>query len=97
MSKIVINLNIGDGFTRTNDFKFSNGKNIQLNHFNIWGKFSVEQGEFTEVNKPYNSDGHASVMSIYNKTGNTPNYASSSHAYELEALVLLLLLQIPRL
>ena len=92
MSKITININIGDGFSGTGDFKFTGGgtddKNIRLHYFNIWGKFNVESGEFTEVNKPYaGSTGHADICSMWNHS-ETPVVETDKPAYTLEALTL---------
>lgn len=92
MSKITININIGDGFLGTGDFRFTGGgtddKNIRLHYFNIWGKFNVATGEFTEVNKPYGSStGHADINSMWNHS-ETPVVETDKPAYTLEALTL---------
>lgn len=94
MSKITIKIMMGEGFTGTNDFRFLGGgtddKNIRLHLFNIWGKFDVSQGIFTEVNKPYNgSTGHADICSMWNHN-TTPDTSDQENnpAYTLEALVL---------
>lgn len=87
LSKITVKIKKGDGFTGTNDFKFTGTttkKNITLQYFNIWGKFNVEQGEWTAVN-----DQHQAITYMYNKTGETPQTTDADKpAYELEALVL---------
>lgn len=85
LSKITINLKMGNGFTGTNgDFNFPASKNVKLSYFNIWGQFSAEDGEFLSVN-----NAHEVVGSIWNHTGTTPNTTDAQKpAYWLEANVL---------
>lgn len=88
LSKITVNIKIGNGFTGNNDFKFTTSsntnENVFLQHFNIWGKFNVASGEWTAVNND-----HQVIRGMYNKTGNTPNKTNQEKpAYELEALVI---------
>lgn len=88
LSKITVNIKIGNGFTGNNDFKFTTSsntnENVFLQHFNIWGKFNVASGEWTAVNND-----HQVIRGMYNKTGNTPNTTNQEKpAYELEALVI---------
>lgn len=84
LSKITVNLNIGEGFTGTNDFRFPSSQNVKLSYFNIWGQFSAEDGEFLSVNSA-----HESIGAMWNRTGNNPNTTDSEKpAYWLEANVL---------
>ena len=84
LSKITVNLNIGEGFTGTNDFRFPSSQNVKLSYFNIWGQFSAEDGEFLSVN-----NAHESIGAMWNRTGNTPNTTvSQKPAYWLEANVI---------
>ncbi len=87
MSKITVNIKIGEGFNGVNDFRFTEtagNKNATLQYFNIWGKFNVETGEWSVVN-----DGHQAIMGMHNLTGATPNISDPSKpAYQLEALVI---------
>lgn len=84
LSKITVNLNIGEGFTGTNDFRFPSSQNVKLSYFNIWGQFSAEDGEFLSVNSA-----HESIGAMWNHTGDTPNTTvSQKPAYWLEANVI---------
>lgn len=87
LSKITVNIKIGDGFTGANDFRFTETethKNATLQYFNIWGKFNVETGEWSTVNT-----GHQAITGMHNLTGTTPNITDSQKpAYQLEALVI---------
>ena len=84
LSKITVNLNIGEGFTGTNDFRFPSSQNVKLSYFNIWGQFSAEDGEFLSVNSA-----HESIGAMWNHTGDTPNTpVSQKPAYWLEANVI---------
>lgn len=84
LSKITVNLNIGEGFTGTNDFRFPSSQNVKLSYFNIWGQFSAEDGEFLSVNSA-----HESIGAMWNHTGDTPNTTDTQKpAYWLEANVL---------
>lgn len=87
LSKITVNIKMGDGFSGTNDFRFTETeslKNAQLQYFNIWGKFNVETGEWAEVNNQ-----HQAITGMWNRTGTTPNTTDASKpAYQLEALVI---------
>ena len=75
MSKITIKIIEGDGFDKTSadDFQFKSNTNVQLNGFNVSGKFDIKQGEFVETVSN-------SIPSIYNK-----GFADGK--YMLEALV----------
>lgn len=75
MSKITINIKEGDGFdaVSTTDFQFKSNTNVQLNGFNVSGRFDIKQGEFLETVSN-------SIPSIYNK-----GFADGK--YILEALV----------
>lgn len=83
LSKITVNIEMGEGFTGASDFRFPSGKNIKLSYFNIWGQFNAEEGEFVSCNTA-----HESTNSIWNKTGATPNTSGSGPAYVLEALAI---------
>ena len=84
LSKITVNLNIGEGFTGTNDFRFPSSQNVKLSYFNIWGQFSAEDGEFLSVNSA-----HESIGAMWNRTVNGPNTTNNEEpAYWLEANVL---------
>lgn len=87
LSKITVKLTMGNGFTGTNDFRFTGAttnKNITLTYFNIWGKFNVAEGEWKEVNNQ-----HQAITYVYNVTGDTPNTTDDTKpAYQLEALVI---------
>lgn len=86
LSKITVNIKIGDGFTGENDFRFTETethKNATLQYFNIWGKFNVETGEWSTVNT-----GHQAITGMYNLTGTTPITDTQKPAYQLEALVI---------
>lgn len=83
MSKITINIKKDESFA-DGEFKFPENKNIQLNYFNVSGSFNVENGEFSEVNKPSDSeDGHTPINTMYSRTP-----SGSGNTYELDALVL---------
>lgn len=75
MSKITINIKEGDGFdaVSTTDFQFKSNTNVQLNGFNVSGRFDIKKGDFLETVSN-------SIPSIYNK-----GFADGK--YILEALV----------
>lgn len=87
LSKITVNIKMGEGFTGTNDFRFTETetlKNAQLQYFNIWGKFNVETGEWAEVNNQ-----HQAITGMWNITGTTPNTTDATKpTYQLQALVI---------
>lgn len=87
LTKITVKINMGQGFTGTNDFRFTasgDNINVALQYFNIWGKFDIETGVWTAVN-----NAHQAIAYMHNLTGNTPNTSDASKpAYQLEALVI---------
>lgn len=90
LSKITININMGEGFRGNDDFRFTTGssdatrKNVMLHYFNIWGRFNVETGLWTEV-----SGGHQVSKGMYDHMNGTPNITDNTKpTYQLEALVI---------